>query len=126
MGIFTGIAENEKDGPDLSRELQNLKKLWYNKRDEAWKGGMTVALEQWCVETEIPSALEPVGSLKSQSMPKVLDGMMGALMLQGSEMGGDIEEVLEEQNLRLPELNYCGGKSDITAAWACIAVSRTI
>ncbi len=106
MGIFTGIAENEKDGPDLSRELQNLKKLWYNKRDEAWKGGMTVALEQWCVETEIPSALEPVGSLKSQSMPKVLDGMMGALMLQGSEMGGDIEEVLEEQNLRLPDLPY--------------------
>lgn len=67
---------------------------------------MTVALEQWCRETEIPSALEPVGSLKKQQIPKVLDGMMGALMLQGSEMGEDIEEVLEAQNLRLPEMPY--------------------
>ncbi len=67
---------------------------------------MRVELEQWCRETEISSALEPVGSLKSQSMPKVLDGMMGALMLQGSEMGEDIEEVLEAQNLRLPDRKY--------------------
>ena len=67
---------------------------------------MAVALEQWCRETEIPSALEPVGSLKKQQIPKVLDGMMGALMLQGSEMGEDIEEALEAQNLRLPTLPY--------------------
>ena len=67
---------------------------------------MAVALEQWCRETEIPSALEPVGSLKKQQIPKALDGMMGALMLQGSEMGEDIEEALEAQNLRLPELPY--------------------
>ena len=51
---------------------------------------MTVALEQWCGEAEILSALEPVGSLRKQSMPRVLDGMMGALMLQGAQMGEDI------------------------------------
>lgn len=67
---------------------------------------MTVALEQWCGETEIPSALEPVGSLKKQQMPKLLDGMVGALMLQGSEVGEDIEDVLKTQNLKLPELPY--------------------
>ena len=67
---------------------------------------MTVVLEQWCGETEIPSALEPVGSLKKQQIPKLLDGMVGALMLQGSEMGEDIEDVLKTQNLDLPELPY--------------------
>ena len=67
---------------------------------------MTVVLEQWCGETEIPSALEPVGSLKKQQMPKLLDGMVGALMLQGSEMGEDIEDVLKTHNLDLPELPY--------------------
>ena len=35
MGILTGIAENEKDGPDLSRGLQDLEKMCYNSREDA-------------------------------------------------------------------------------------------
>lgn len=67
---------------------------------------MTVALEQWCGEAEILSALEPVGSLRKQSMPRALDGMMGALMLQGAQMGEDIEDVLQQEGLRLPQQCY--------------------
>lgn len=61
-----------------------------------------MSLEDYLRESDIPGALEPVGKLKAQHIPRSLDGMLGALMLQGSQMGEDIEDALSGKGLQLP------------------------
>ena len=63
-------------------------------------------LERWCGDSRMTSALVPVGKLKAQNIPQELDGMMAALLLQGAEMGRDIEDALAHEGLKLPDMPY--------------------
>ena len=63
-------------------------------------------LERWCGDCRMVSALLPVGGLKAQNIPQELDGMMAALLLQGSEMGEDLQDALAHEGLTLPDMPY--------------------